>query len=908
MGCLVRGQTLSVLALCLSGAAAVSGAESPWTSLGPFGQSATVRALAVDPSNPSTIYAGTMDLSASFYRGGIFKSVDGGQSWARETMPLAFVLSVVVDPKTPSTVYAAGDAIFKSVDGGASWTSIYTGVSGNLFSLAIDPISPSTVYAIGGENGVLKTSDGGETWTVIASGLPVFYPGSLAVDPMSPSTLYLAADGTVGGLFRSTDGGQSWSRVTAVGSGGAQAVFVSPKSSSFVYASTTSGVFRSADGGIGWTSAGTGLQGFGVASFAADAESDVVYAGTGGGVFRSADHGRTWAPLGPSNVVLSVAVDTASAPAALYAGTDSTGFFRSVDAGSTWNASNAGLTGASVTTLGVNPTTPSTLYAGVSRGRVFKSGDRGASWAETGPGASEEEVTAFAFDPSAPGTVYVARSRDGLFKTTDGGASWSHADEGLSIPPFYGSQFVTALAVDPVTPKTLYAGLSTFGFGAIVNGYVFKSTDGGESWAQLPVTLSFGFVFALAVDPRAHALYAPGARSTDGGASWQLFPSPCGEAGAGSLAVAADSTLYMSCGWVYKSTDGGQSWVTFEVAGSYLVVDPTASGAVYAGGPGGVLRTLDAGATWTPANDGLTDQNVTALAIDPVNPGRVYAGTGSTGVFAKDFSGRALPLCAPSPTTLCLVGNRFEVEVAWSVPADGRSGKGMAAGLTSDTGDFWFFDQANVDLVLKVLDGRALNGSFWVFYGALSNVAYTITVTDTETGAVKTYVNASGNLASEADTDAFPPGASPANNFAAGVQKRTARELYGMYAALSGGGARHKTDAAACSPGGTTLCLDQGRFEVTVDWEVPSQGRSGSGAAVPLTADTGYFWFFSDTNVELMIKVLDGEQINGHFWVFYGALSNVAYTVTVTDTTTGAVRTYVNADGNLASVADTSAF
>jgi hypothetical protein len=114
--------------------------------------------------------------------------------------------------------------------------------------------------------------------------------------------------------------------------------------------------------------------------------------------------------------------------------------------------------------------------------------------------------------------------------------------------------------------------------------------------------------------------------------------------------------------------------------------------------------------------------------------------------------------------------------------------------------------------------------------------------------------------------------------------------------------------AAACTPGGTTLCLNQSRFQVTVDWEVPSQGHSGHGTAAPVTSDTGYFWFFSSANVELVIKILDAHGVNGHFWVFYGALSNVQYTMTVTDTETGAVKTYTNPSGTLASVADTSAF
>jgi hypothetical protein len=89
---------------------------------------------------------------------------------------------------------------------------------------------------------------------------------------------------------------------------------------------------------------------------------------------------------------------------------------------------------------------------------------------------------------------------------------------------------------------------------------------------------------------------------------------------------------------------------------------------------------------------------------------------------------------------------------------------------------------------------------------------------------------------------------------------------------------------------------------------VPAQGTSGVGTAVPLATDTGYFWFFSSTNAELMVKVLDGRANNGHFWVFYGALTNVQYTITVVDKLTGATKVYENPSGTMASHADVTAF
>ncbi|MEM6704877.1 MAG: choice-of-anchor B family protein [Acidobacteriota bacterium] len=112
---------------------------------------------------------------------------------------------------------------------------------------------------------------------------------------------------------------------------------------------------------------------------------------------------------------------------------------------------------------------------------------------------------------------------------------------------------------------------------------------------------------------------------------------------------------------------------------------------------------------------------------------------------------------------------------------------------------------------------------------------------------------------------------------------------------------------SSCTPSGGALCLSNGRFQVTVRWRTPS-GDEGTGGSLPLTGDTGGFWYFDPANYELVVKVLDGRIINGSFWVFLGGLSDVAYDVTLVDTATGTVRTYSNPAGTLSSLADTSAF
>ena len=264
--------------------------------------------------------------------------------------------------------------------------------------------------------------------------------------------------------------------------------------------------------------------------------------------------------------------------------------------------------------------------------------------------------------------------------------------------------------------------------------------------------------------------------------------------------------------------------------------------------------------------------------------------------------------CEPGPTSLCLNDQRFKVEVQWKDFAGG-TGAGQAVPVSADTGYFWFFSNTNVELTVKVLDGRTFNGHFWVFYAALSNVEYTLTVTDTATGSAKTYLNPAGQFASVGDTSAFAAAASPGppGAEALGAPSGGASYFVPLGGLSSSAASAQDEEPRSCLAGGEALCLNGGRFRVQASWR-DFAGGTGRGKAVRLTGDTGYFWFFSDTNVELVIKVLDGRPLNEHFWIFYGALSNVEYEIRVTDTLTGAVRMYFNPSGRFASAGDTSGF
>jgi hypothetical protein len=226
-------------------------------------------------------------------------------------------------------------------------------------------------------------------------------------------------------------------------------------------------------------------------------------------------------------------------------------------------------------------------------------------------------------------------------------------------------------------------------------------------------------------------------------------------------------------------------------------------------------------------------------------------------------------------------------------PGDHGVGHAVPFPGSTKTGQFWFFGPDNIELIVKALDAYVVDQHFWVFYGALSNVEYWITVVDTARGLVKTYHNPPGELCGNPDTEAFPSDGSAAG---------------GAARAPAPGAAVAAAASDPCLPGGQALCLAGGRFEVTVDWAVQRTMDHGVGTPIPDSDTSGFFWFFEPQNVELAVKVPDFRMSGGNFGFFYGALSDVEYTITVRDTLTGLIKFYNNDQGNFCGQADTAGF
>ncbi len=277
--------------------------------------------------------------------------------------------------------------------------------------------------------------------------------------------------------------------------------------------------------------------------------------------------------------------------------------------------------------------------------------------------------------------------------------------------------------------------------------------------------------------------------------------------------------------------------------------------------------------------------------------------------------GGANQVWRPAPTAcvrdargLCLSRERFRVEVEWR-DYEGNTGSGQVVPVGSDdSGLFWYFDADNWEMLIKVLDGCAINERFWVFAAATTDVEYTLRVTDTAMGAVREYFNPLGT-ASPAITDAGAFATCSTQSSAPAVAGFSSSSAATASTILDRHARGAKSHDEFCEPSATGLCLNQDRFLVEVEWR-DYAGVTDSGRGVPVDSeDSGILWFFSADNWEMLVKVLDGCGINEHFWAFAAATTDVEYRLRVTDVVGGEIREYFNPLGTAApAITDPHAF
>jgi len=431
----------------------------------------------------------------------------------------------------------------------------------------------------------------------------------------------------------------------------------------------------------------------------------------------------SWESFGPPLFQVN-AVATGLDELTVYAGgadyaASQAALFKSADSGRRWETLEQAEPGEFYSDILVDPGSPATIYAGAlvssnSSTRIYLSGDGGQTW------SLRQTIPSYCIPSFAPGstagTVLVACGTR-LLRSSDTGLTWQ------DVP----NPFTESTRLTPGPAGSLFAYGQT---------RIFKSTSGGSTWSGVGNALPCAGLNALRVDPTNANVFV---------------------AGAGLLGGQG-----LSCGGVFRSTNAGSTWTASDLAGVYvtdIAIDAHNPEKVYAcagylGGlfpRGGAYASLDGGASW--ANMFLPALSALRLALS--HSGQILYAATPLGVYALAGAGGP-PSCAPDDQTLCLNDGQFRVAATWSKP-DGGSGQGHAVTLTGDTGYFWFFDSANVEVIVKVLEACGVNGNRWVFASGLTNVQVTLAVTDIVTATTNTYNNPLGTAFRPVqDTAAFP--------------------------------------------------------------------------------------------------------------------------------------------------------
>lgn len=669
-------------------------------SIGPAIMGGRVSDIELDPADPYTIYV-------ALGTGGVMKTTDNGGTWSGifEHQKVAAVGDIAVAPSDPKVVWVGtgeandrnsvswGDGVYRSTDAGGTWKNVGLGGSRAIARVVVHPTDPRTAWvaAMGDlwtptpERGCYLTRDAGATWRKVLSA-PAPYDtrvgcGDIAIDPKNPSTLYAAlyarrrqpwaflagpdyTDGRdLGGIFKSTDGGLTWRKLSAglPAGTGRIGLAVYAKDPRIVYAvvqsdaqgtsniddvhSRAGGVFRSDDGGEHWTRmSNLDPRPFYFSQIRVDPENDKHVYVLGFMLHVSEDGGRSWREDRFKNVhsdLHALAIDPRT-PKRLLLGTDG-GVYQSYDAGEGWAFLNNFAAGEFYR-INADNSTPYRICGGLQDNVNWvgpsatrsKDGIGNADWANVNGG---DGFYCF-FDARNPQVVF-AESQEGYLHRFD---LRSGAYKELRPQPAEGQagfrfHWVSPLVPSRHDPAAFY----------LAGNRVFRLTDNGESWRAISPDLSarnvdrilttgsgaenYGVVYTLAESPvRRGVLWA----GTDDGKLWTTE-----DEGGRWTDLTANLPAAVRGEWISRVEPGHA-----DTRVAYVAIDAHRSGkfAPY------VFRTGDGGRTWESVAGNLpADGPVKVVREDPNNPNLLFAGT-EFGLYASLDRGRSWRRVGDLPT------------------------------------------------------------------------------------------------------------------------------------------------------------------------------------------------------------------------------------------------------------------
>jgi hypothetical protein len=619
--------------------------------------------LVVAHSNHNTLYAAMTGPS-----GRVLESTNGGSSWtAKGTTEFesATFGSLAVNPTSSANLYVSvwfgavhGGGIYHSTNSGGTWVNTTSGIPAEASDVVMDPSSPSTLYAglvnasNSANNGIWKTTNGGTSWTQLAGGLP---PGAdvgatvrLAISPSTPQTLYATVfDTTLGNgisgephRFVSTDGGSSWTALSALPAGDEfrfwhAVLAVDPSNSKIVYTNGDHEFYRSTDSGTTWT------------AFYDDDPTNVFFDHNGAAVLVGDRGIYRW--TGPGTAVVpkqgnlqnaqfyTLTLDPNNTNTAYGTVQDQFGALKFTGIPQ-WNfLSNTSETGK----LLVDPQNSARVYAYDpldAASFIWRSDDGGATWTSKGKGISTSSAgfglayaaqNAFAIDSTTPSRLLLGTTD--VYLSTDDASTWTDLTNG----PLSGSAYVTVVGFSSQT-NTFYAGTS--------DGHFFRSTDGGTTWQKADTGLplnGFDHVMEMQVDPsNANRVFmVMGNFANDVG---DITPN------------------------VWTTTNGGTSWsnITAKIPATYqtlsIAVDwRFAKPVLYVGTARGVYSSSNLGVSWAAFGSALPHTAVSDLQFDPKHD-ILAAATYGRGVFEIEVPGPATSLVMSGPAS-AVVGTQVSI-------------------------------------------------------------------------------------------------------------------------------------------------------------------------------------------------------------------------------------------------------
>lgn len=575
----------------------------------------SIGAIAVDPSRPNVVYAGT-GTDAQVSGIGILRSTDGGRTWVREGARLLTGQDVYALLVTPQAVFAAADeGLYRSTDEGRTWSQVAPGKTTSITDAG------GTLYAAAVGRGVERSTDGGASWAVLAGGLPtgrdVGY-GAVAAAPSAPSTVYASFGigrgphaGALLGVYVSHDGGISWTSAPAPDYSGpdddlnyATALAVSPTDPATVDAGSYY-LVASHDGGRTWTSLENAPP--------VHVDTHAMAFTSAGDLLVATDGGLFEVPPAPATSLFGMPPPSATKDlwhgldiTQVYAlaflpdgkglaiGTQDNGF--AIDSGGRWRSQFGGDAGQIV----VNDASDFVLADDSDIGTLTAT-PVGGDYTSIAPRRAQ-----IGFLPplaGVPGTKTLFTGGVDVWRSTNEGQTWAEVAQGAR-----NDGYLTALAVAPSDGRVIYAGWAS--------GVVRMSSDGGRTWhvisAAMPPSGSDSYVTSIAVSP---------------GDPYDI---------AVALASSFPPLGAYDVPHVFATKDAAKAVPSWTNAGGSLPPSPVNTllwdgGMLLAGTGQGVYATTDDGRTWHAAGRGLPRVDVLSLALS--SDGTVAAGTFGRGVW-----------------------------------------------------------------------------------------------------------------------------------------------------------------------------------------------------------------------------------------------------------------------------------